>query len=158
MTLPSLSHTDGSGNRARCSCSAMAAVAGKLSPRVCSKGLDGSLKVDRVSRLSRRADKSRGRALPRAMRAAMRSRSAMVFRLPESSVLVLSASRAATASNRAWMWSRLRRGWCSHWASRRLPMWVAQLSSVENRVGAFLPDRVAVISRLRRVAASKAMY
>ena len=37
-------------------------------------------------------------------------------------------------------------------------MWVAQLSSVENRVGAFLPDSVVVISRLRRVAASRAMY
>ena len=37
-------------------------------------------------------------------------------------------------------------------------MWVAQLSSVEKRVGAFLPDRVVVISRLRRVAASRAMY
>ncbi|ANW94770.1 hypothetical protein WUE2121_2163 [Neisseria meningitidis] len=140
------------------SCSAVDRFSGKTALRVSNRLLpfaDKSICAN-SNRLSRKDAKSRGRALPTAMRAAMRSMSAMFFRRHWRGLYWLSS--AATASWLARMWARLRKGWCSQRAKRRLPIWVAQRSSVDIRVGDFLPERVCVISRLRRVAASIPIY
>ena len=61
-----------------------------------------------VNRLSRKPDKSRGRAEPMAMRAAMRSRSAIF--LSWWCMGRYSVCKAATACWRDWICARLRRG------------------------------------------------
>jgi hypothetical protein len=130
------------------------------------------------ARLVRSADRSRGRALLRAMRAVMRSMSAMLRRSLRRSARQASVraelveacpstgsgrtelmgdmpSSAAIASWRACACLRSDSGWCRQWRSQREPMLVAQVSSSDSSVGAGLPARVSLISRLRRVAGSR---
>ncbi len=65
---------------------------------------------------------------------------------------------ASAASCRAEAFACDRSGCVSQTRNNRLPAAVAQPSSSENSVGAASPDKVAVISRLRRVAGSSATY
>ena len=111
----------------------------------------------RRSRVSRNPERSRGRALPNAIRDAMRSMSTVFL----SSVArrrnaTLSACRSMMAAWRAAATSRLRTGFASHCRNKRLPAPVTHVSSSDSNVGPRSPRSVCVISRLRRVAASSA--
>jgi hypothetical protein len=111
------------------------------------------------ARLSRSEDRSRGRALLRAMRAAMRSMSAKPERpwpAPHEGPVAGIADQCRDRGSAAPAECRdPSSGWCRQWRSQREPMLVAQVSSSESRVGAGSPRRVSEISRLRRVAASR---
>jgi hypothetical protein len=113
----------------------------------------------RRARLSRSEERSRGRALFRAMRAVMRSMSAKPARRlgqrgagPFAGFADQRGDGLVAARGEC---SRSVSGWCRQWRSQREPMLVAQVSSSESRVGAGSPRRVSEISRLRRVAASR---
>ena len=68
------------------------------------------------------------------------------------------AASSATAACRSAADSCLRSGLASQLRSSRLPPAVVQRSSNDSSVGALSPRKVAVISRLRRVAASRARW
>ena len=106
----------------------------------------------RPSSVSRSADRSRGRALLSATRAAIRSMSQTPASASRSGAGP--ARSAATSACRCASCAPARSGWCRAWRSQRLPAAVQQVSSTLSRVGSRSPARVSVSSRLRRVAAS----
>ncbi len=157
ITPPSRSTEEGSARKdltsmsvryvlSACSASVSALTSGEshAASVVCSCG--------KASSVSRRPDRSRGRADFRAMRVVIRSTSTQGFRYLCASLY--DSHSLSTASRRARKIARSRSGWCSQWDKSRLPMLVAQVSSSDSRVGAGSPLSVWVISRLRRVAAS----
>ena len=155
ITPPSRSHTAGSGNTAACKRCAKSKPSGNTCIKVSNNALStpsGKLKSANNCKPSRKPDKSRGRALPTAMRAAMRSMSPKG--LNAACKVAAWGNKATIACWRNKMWGLRVRGWCSQVCNKRLPIWVAQSSKHDNKVGAVLPLKVRLISKLRRLAAS----
>ena len=161
ITPPSRTSAAGSGAIARAS--SVAHCASTSRPPVAARSSGASMVAavacssgSRAS-VSRRPARSRGLALRRAMRPTTRSTS-MVFLNPATSARATgpSARSASVASCRAEAFACDRSGCVSQTRNSRLPAAVAQPSSNENSVGAASPDNVAVISRLRRDAGSRA--
>ena len=161
MTLPSRTMAAGSEATARVNSAAhfrsiaSARAASAMSAEVQSARRAAS--VGRRAKVSRKPERSRGRALPNAIRDATRStstvrRSSTAMRWRSG----VAALNSAIATWRAAATSWARSGMVSHMRNKRLPALVVQASSSDSSVGAGSPRSVSVISRLRRVAASNA--